>query len=40
MEDVDANLAEIMAQGSATLQGNELTVAIDKPASVVPFIPE
>jgi DNA polymerase-3 subunit gamma/tau len=37
MEDVDANLAEIMAQGSATLQGNELTVAIDKPASVVPF---
>jgi DNA polymerase III subunit gamma/tau len=38
MEDVDANLAEIMAQGSATLQGNELTVAIDKPASIVPFI--
>ncbi len=37
MEDVDTNLAEIMAQGSATLQGNELTVAIDKPASVVPF---
>jgi DNA polymerase III subunit gamma/tau len=38
IEDVDANLAEIMAQGSATLQGNELTVAIDKPASIVPFI--
>jgi len=38
MEDIDNNLAAVLAQGNATVQGNELVVAIDKPAAVVPFI--
>ena len=38
LEDIDNNLAAVLAQGSATIQGNELVVAIDKPAAVVPFI--
>ena len=38
MEDVDTNLSAVLESGTATIQGNELIVAIDKPASIVPFI--
>jgi len=32
------NLAATLAEGSATVQGNELIVTVAKPASVIPFI--
>jgi DNA polymerase III subunit gamma/tau len=38
IEDVDTNLSAVLESGTATIQGNELIVAIDKPASIVPFI--
>ncbi len=38
LEDIDNNLAAVLAPGAATIQGNELIVAIDQPASIVPFI--
>src|SRR6266852_3311366 len=38
LEDIDNNLSAVLAPGAATIQGNELIVAIDQPASIVPFI--